>query len=61
MRHKELTQLLLDAGFDSGWALSGEVLVLWEHNTDPPAPLVRPTEATDEATIADADIDTDPE
>lgn len=35
-------QLLLDAGFVNGWAVSGETLVLWEHDQDPPAPLVRP-------------------
>lgn len=37
-------QLLIDAGFESGWALSENVLVLWEHDEDPPAPLVRPNE-----------------
>jgi hypothetical protein len=37
-----MVQLLLDAGFDSGWVLCGDVLVLWEHDADPPAPLVRP-------------------
>jgi hypothetical protein len=42
MTHAELIQLLIDYGFDSGWALSGDTLVLWEHDTDPPAPLVRP-------------------
>jgi hypothetical protein len=35
-------QLLIDSGFDDGWALSEETLVLWEHDEDPPAPLVRP-------------------
>ena len=40
-------QLLLDAGFSEGWALNGETLVLWEHDTDPPAPLTRP-EAQDD-------------
>jgi len=52
MTHQELTQLLLDAGFDSGWALSGETLIIWEHNQDPPAPLTRPI-ATDETPTAD--------
>jgi hypothetical protein len=52
MTHDELTQLLLDAGFDNGWALSGDTLILWEHDTEPPAPLTRP-EATDETPIAD--------
>jgi len=55
MTHLEAIKLLEDAGFETGWALAGGVLVLWEHDTDPPAPLTRPTEATDEATIADAD------
>jgi hypothetical protein len=42
MNHKELIQLLLDAGFDNGWVLSGDQLTLWEHEENPPAPLVRP-------------------
>jgi hypothetical protein len=61
MTHEELVQLLHDAGFDSGWSLAGKILVIWQHDTDPPAPLVRPTEATDEATTADADTGADPE
>jgi hypothetical protein len=39
-------QLLLDAGYDSGWAMTGETLTIWEHDEDPPAPLTRP-EASD--------------
>ena len=39
-----MAQLLLDAGFTDGWALQGDVLVLWEHDVDPPAPLERPTD-----------------
>jgi len=42
MTHDELLQLLADLGFSTGWALSGETLVLWEHEVDPPLPLVRP-------------------
>jgi hypothetical protein len=56
-----VAQSLLDAGFTDGWALADDVLILWEHDTEPPAPLVRPTEATDEATTADADTGTSPE
>ena len=40
----EMHKLLLDKGFDSGWALVKEKLIIWEHETDPPAPLVRPQE-----------------
>ena len=40
-----LVQLLLDEGFDSGWAMDGDVLVLWEHEIDPPSPLTRPQTA----------------
>jgi hypothetical protein len=47
--------LLIDAGFTDGWALSDSVLILWEHDEEPPAPLVRPQETTDETPIADAD------
>jgi hypothetical protein len=42
MTHEELKKLLLDAGFDNGWALSDEELVLWEHEQNPPKPLTRP-------------------
>jgi hypothetical protein len=50
----ELIELLLEAGFMNGWALSEDVLVLWEHDEDPPAPLTRPT---DEIPIADIATD----
>jgi hypothetical protein len=39
-----MMQLLLNAGFNSGWVLSDEKLILWEHDTEPPAPLTRPDE-----------------
>ena len=42
MTHDELKQILLDAGFDTGWALLGNVLTLWEHAENPPKPLTRP-------------------
>ena len=35
-------QLLLDAGFNTGWVISGDTLILWEHDEDPPTPLTRP-------------------
>ena len=41
-RHHELVDLLVDAGFETGWILTGEVLTLWEHDENPPAPLTRP-------------------
>ena len=47
MTHNELIQLLLDTGFEKGWALAGETLTIWEHEQDPPAPLTRP-EAQDD-------------
>ena len=37
-----MAKLLADAGFPTGWALSGDELVLWEHDAEPPAPLTRP-------------------
>jgi hypothetical protein len=43
MSHEELLQLLADSGFTTGWALSGDTLILWEHEEEPPAPFVRPT------------------
>ena len=45
MSHEELVQLLLDAGFESGWVLTGETLTHWEHTENPPKPLVKPDEA----------------
>ena len=42
MTHDEAFQLLTNKGFDSGWVLSDGVLILWEHETEPPAPLTRP-------------------
>jgi hypothetical protein len=47
-----MVELLLNAGYESGWALLGDVLTVWEHDQDPPAPLTRP-EATDETPTAD--------
>jgi len=61
MNHLEAMQLLEESGFDTGWALTDGVLILWEHDTEPPAPLVRPQEATDEAIAIDADTATNPE
>ena len=42
MTFQETIDLLLEAGFDTGWALNDNVLVLWEHKENPPAPLKRP-------------------
>jgi hypothetical protein len=39
---EEIIKLLTDAGYDTGWAIAGELLVLWEHEEDPPKPLKRP-------------------
>jgi hypothetical protein len=48
----ETIQLLIDAGFTSGWSLLGTKLTLWEHDIEPPAPLTRP-EALDETPTTD--------
>jgi hypothetical protein len=42
MTQQELIDLLIDAGYNTGFALNGDVLVLWEHEEEPPAPLTRP-------------------
>jgi hypothetical protein len=42
MTHDDAVKLLLDAGFDSGWVVSNGVLILWENDENPPAPLTRP-------------------
>ena len=47
MSHEELLQLLADAGFNSGWVITGDVLTLWEHDEEPPAPLTRPAPLED--------------
>jgi hypothetical protein len=39
-----IAQLLQDKGFTDGWALADDVLILWEHDADPPAPLQRPAD-----------------
>ena len=43
MTNDEATQIILNAGIVGGWTLMGDVLTLWEHEEEPPAPLVRPT------------------
>ena len=45
-----IVQVLRDAGFTDGWATSGETLILWEHDEDPPAPLTRPKTADETPT-----------
>jgi hypothetical protein len=50
MIHDPLDELLRDAGFTDGWAISDGVLVLWEHDEEPPAPLVRPNETPSSST-----------
>jgi hypothetical protein len=52
MNISPLAQTLLEAGFADGWALADDVLVLWQHEQDPPAPLTRP-KATHETPSAD--------
>jgi hypothetical protein len=61
MTAEEAMKALTDAGFTNGWSLLGDVLTVWEHDTEPPAPFVRPQEATNEATTTDADTGTSPE
>jgi len=38
----ELEMMLVEKGFETGWAIADGRLVLWEHEVDPPSPLVRP-------------------
>jgi hypothetical protein len=47
MTHYEIVKLLNDAGFETGWALLGDTLTIWEHDADPPAPLTRPEVSDD--------------
>jgi hypothetical protein len=52
MTNDEATQLILDFGIVGGWTLHGDILILWEHDEEPPAPLTRPEE-TNETPSAD--------
>jgi len=49
MTHEDIKKLLQEAGYDSGWALYGEELTIWQHKEDPPAPLKRPADETPSA------------
>lgn len=42
MTNAQAELILLEAGYDTGWALCEGALILWEHVEDPPPPLVRP-------------------
>ncbi len=42
MTPQDIEKLLLDSGYENGWALVGADLVLWEHEENPPKPLKRP-------------------
>jgi hypothetical protein len=42
MTHDELFALLIEKGYETGWALLGTDLTIWEHEAEPPAPLTRP-------------------
>jgi hypothetical protein len=61
MTPEQAMQALTNAGFTNGWSLLGDVLTVWEHDAEPPAPFVRPQEATNEASNTDADTGTSPE
>jgi hypothetical protein len=40
--HQKAIELLIDAGYETGWVLSEGLLVVWQHTENPPAPLKRP-------------------
>jgi hypothetical protein len=42
MTHEEIIELLQSNGYETGWALLGTELTVWEHDENPPAPLTRP-------------------
>jgi hypothetical protein len=42
MTHDELVAMLLQKGYETGWALLGAELTVWELDEDPPTPLKRP-------------------
>ena len=47
MTHEELLELLINAGYETGWVVSDGQLRIWEHDADPPAPLTRPEVSDD--------------
>ena len=47
MTDQQIIELLFANGFTDGWVVSDGVLILWENDEDPPAPLTRP-EARDD-------------
>jgi len=46
-----MVKLLRDAGYETGWALLGDELTIWEHDEHPPAPLKRPVEEKQAKTV----------
>lgn len=42
MNPQDAIELLIDAGYTTGWSLIGSELSLWEHQEEPPSPLTRP-------------------
>jgi hypothetical protein len=44
MNPQDAIELLIDAGYTTGWSLIGSELSLWEHDEEPPAPLTRPVQ-----------------
>ena len=48
MTNQEAVELIQNAGFVGGWTLIEDVLIQWEHDDEPPAPLARPTETSNE-------------
>jgi hypothetical protein len=42
MTQEQLVQLLKKNGYDHGWVLNGTILTVWEHEENPPAPLIKP-------------------
>ena len=48
MTDQEIITLLQNAGFNSGWVVSGGELCIWEHEENPPSPLTRPVQEAPE-------------
>jgi hypothetical protein len=46
MSPEQAMKALVDAGFETGWSLLGDVLTVWEHDDEPPAPFKRPGNAS---------------
>lgn len=59
MKHKEITNGLQQLGFDSGWAVTGDEITLWENSEPQPTLAAIATAATKWAAAQEAKAQAD--